>query len=150
MLTRIFHVMLHRVRVFLFVIGVTAFIGLSSNRFSDFAWTEHKLDLVSQADNIAEPARQYLGAHVEHAAHIGCLDRNPDLPGVCDYLWYSLLPYYTKSLPPDSVPTGFPYILFFANPRIADAPTLQASRIANYRVELALGNGAFLLTRSPL
>ena len=105
---RAFQRMPHRVRVFLFVLGVTAFIGLSANRFSDFAWTEHKLDLVSQADNIAAPARQYLGAHLEHAAHIGCMSVNPDLSGVCDFIWYSLLPYYTKTLPPIRRPPDFP------------------------------------------
>ena len=69
-----------RPRVAVFLIGLTGFIALSVNRFSDLAWTGHTLDLPSQADFIGTPAREYLAGRLEHAAHIGCLSSNPEWP----------------------------------------------------------------------
>jgi hypothetical protein len=140
--------MWHRSRSSIFLIALTGFIALSAHRFSEFAFTEHKLDAVSQADLIGTPARQYLTARLGHAAHIGCLSSNPQWPDACDYLWYSMLPFYVDPTHPGAEPVGYPYFLFISDPQSLESAEVQASRIRNYRVNMPLVQGALLLERS--
>jgi hypothetical protein len=138
---------LARFRVWAFLAGLTIFVALSANRFSAFAWSEHKLDLESQADNIGALARPYLSSRVVHATPIGCVSANPAWPDACDYLWYSMLPYYVKPTPP-SVKPALHYVIFLGDPRAAETLESQASRVRNYQIEAPLTPEAVLLVRS--
>jgi hypothetical protein len=135
-----------RPRVAVFLIVLTGFVALSANRFSDLAWADRKLDLLSQADFIGTPAREYLAGRLEHAARIGCLSSNPEWPDGCLYLWYSMLPLYVD-YEPGSEGRGYSYLLFISNPQSAESAELQASRIKSYRVAAPLAQGALLLQR---
>lgn len=139
--------MWHRSQIYIFLIILTGFIALSAHRFSEFAFTEHKLDLASQADLIGTPARRYLTGRLGHAAQIGCLSSNPAWPDACDYLWYSMLPFYLQRTQPAAEPDKYPYLVFISNPRSPESVELQASRIKNYRVNMPLVPGALLLER---
>jgi hypothetical protein len=134
-------------RVWAFLIGITAFVVLSFNRFSDFAWSDHDLDLVSQADNIARPARSYLASRLTHADKIGCVNTNPAWTDACQYLWYSMLPFYSKSTPSGTEPT-YRYLIFLGDPRAAEKPEMQAAHVRDYRIQTPRTFDAFLLVRS--
>jgi hypothetical protein len=136
-----------RLRLWAFLAGLTAVVALSANLFSAFAWSEHKLDLESQADNIGMPARGYLSSRVVHATPIGCVSANSAWPDACDYLWYSMLPYYVKPTPP-SVEPALHYVIFLGDPRAAEKLESQASRVRNYQIEAPLTPEAVLLVRS--
>ena len=138
-------------RVLVFLAGLTAFVVMSVNRFTGFALPEHKLDLVSQADNIASPARRYLATRKTGFAPadvpIGGMNADPAW-AACDYLWCTMLPYYTNAVPPGNDPPAYPYLIFVGNPGGAEKPDVQASRFRNYRIEAPLTPEAFLLVRS--
>lgn len=139
----------HRLRIVVFLAGLTVFIAMSVNRFSDFAWSEHKLDVASQADNIGAPALQYLATRLPHASSLGCVSVNPEWLDACDNLWYSMLPYYVKKIPQGAEPAGYPYLIFVANPGAPATPEAQASHFRNYRVvDVSPRSAAVLLARS--
>jgi len=132
--------------VCIYLAGMVAFVALSINRFSEFACSHHKLDLVSQSESIGAPARSYLESRLKHASHVGCVTANPAWPDACGYLWYAMLPYYTTTRSDSE--TTLPYVVFVGDPLAAERPEVQTRRLKDYRIEAPLTPDAFLLVRS--
>jgi hypothetical protein len=139
--------MWQRVRLASFVLFLCGYVALSCDDFSAFLYPERKLDEVSAADNMGTPARQRLTGRLHHADRLGCVNRDEARPNLCSFLWYAMLPYYAKEIPRNTPPEGYGFLIFVANPKSAETAEAQAGQIAHYRIDNALGGGAFLLAR---
>jgi len=139
-----------RLRMFVFLSGLTAVVAFSVDRFTNYGWSEHAMDMVSRADEIASPARRYLETRVPGISpadvSVGCMNTDAGWPA-CDYVWCTMLPYYAKSTPPSKDPPPYSYLIFVGDPRVAERPDAQASHIRNFRIEVPLTREAFLLVR---